>query len=125
MTPSNTREQTLFGKRRYSRLPERAMKRGSRFCPRLLRKLIVRGRVHEHADATHAVGLLSSNPERATSGRSTKPKADECVATSSVVGLLGKHELGCPARVRLRQAHNGEVLGLSTRTAASRSLRPV
>jgi len=41
------------------------------------------------------------------------PKADECVATSSVVGLLGKHELGCPARVRLRQAHNGEVLGLS------------
>jgi hypothetical protein len=40
------------------------MKRGSRFCPRLLRKLIVRGRVHEHADAMHAVGLLCSNPER-------------------------------------------------------------
>jgi len=76
MTPSNTREQTLFGKRQYSRLPERAMKRGSRFCPRLLRKLIVRGRVHEHADATHAVGLLSSNPERAASSRSTK-KCDE------------------------------------------------
>jgi len=73
MTPSNTREQTLFGKRQYSRLPERAMKRGSRFCPRLLRKLIVRGRVHE---ATHAVGLLSSNPERAASSRSTK-KCDE------------------------------------------------
>src|SRR5215467_633690 len=56
MTPSNTREQTLIGKRQYSRLPERAMKHGSRFCPRLLQKLIVRGRIHEHADATHALG---------------------------------------------------------------------